>query len=106
MDLAIRGIPNENILLGDTFTNDPRRLHHHQPALQYEGVGRRQGGRRRLPQIWAPPNSNANYMWTQHFIHHLAPKNGRAGFVMANGSLSVAGWRARTGREFFEGEKW
>ncbi len=39
-----------------------------------------------------PPVSNANYAWIQHFIHHLAPPNGRgggvAGFVMANGSLS------------------
>ncbi|MYH63033.1 MAG: SAM-dependent DNA methyltransferase [Caldilineaceae bacterium SB0675_bin_29] len=45
-----------------------------------------------------PPNSNANYAWIQHFIHHLAPPNGRgggvAGFVMANGSLS-----SNTGRE-------
>ena len=39
-----------------------------------------------------PPAGNANYAWIQHFIHHLAPSNGRgggvAGFVMANGSLS------------------
>lgn len=39
-----------------------------------------------------PPIGNANYAWIQHFIHHLAPPNGRgggiAGFVMANGSLS------------------
>lgn len=39
-----------------------------------------------------PPKGNANYAWIQHFIHHLAPPNGRgggvAGFVMANGSLS------------------
>ncbi|MYD98714.1 MAG: SAM-dependent DNA methyltransferase [Gammaproteobacteria bacterium] len=39
-----------------------------------------------------PPATNANYAWIQHFIHHLAPPNGRgggvAGFVMANGSLS------------------
>jgi type I restriction enzyme M protein len=34
-----------------------------------------------------PPDSNANYAWIQHFIHHLAP-DGRAGFVMANGSLT------------------
>ncbi|HEU5112915.1 MAG TPA: N-6 DNA methylase, partial [Acidimicrobiia bacterium] len=34
-----------------------------------------------------PPASNANYAWIQHFIHHLAP-DGRAGFVMANGSLT------------------
>lgn len=40
----------------------------------------------------SPPSGNANYAWIQHFIHHLAPPNGRgggvAGFVMANGSLS------------------
>jgi len=40
----------------------------------------------------APPVGNANYAWIQHFIHHLAPPNGKgggvAGFVMANGSLS------------------
>ncbi|MBU1236518.1 MAG: type I restriction-modification system subunit M [Gammaproteobacteria bacterium] len=39
-----------------------------------------------------PPLGNANYAWIQHFIHHIAPPNGRgggvAGFVMANGSLS------------------
>jgi type I restriction enzyme M protein len=40
---------------------------------------------------WAhgvPPTGNANYAWIQHFLHHLAP-NGRAGFVMANGSLTT-----------------
>lgn len=39
---------------------------------------------------WAygtPPSSNANYAWISHFIHHLAP-NGRAGFVLAKGSLT------------------
>lgn len=34
-----------------------------------------------------PPDRNANYAWIQHFIHHLSP-DGRAGFVMANGSLT------------------
>jgi type I restriction enzyme M protein len=40
---------------------------------------------------WAhgtPPAGNANYGWIQHFLHHLAP-DGRAGFVMANGSLTT-----------------
>ena len=39
---------------------------------------------------WAygtPPTGNANYAWIQQFVFHLAP-NGRAGFVMANGSLT------------------
>jgi type I restriction enzyme M protein len=36
-----------------------------------------------------PPDNNANYAWIQHFVHHLAP-DGRAGFVLANGSLTTA----------------
>lgn len=36
----------------------------------------------------APPTGNANYAWIQHFLSHLAP-DGRAGFVMANGSLTT-----------------
>jgi len=35
----------------------------------------------------APPIGNANFAWVQHFIYHLSP-NGRAGFVLSNGSLS------------------
>ncbi|TLD80878.1 SAM-dependent DNA methyltransferase [Helicobacter sp. MIT 05-5293] len=34
-----------------------------------------------------PPSGNANYAWIQHFIYHLAPQ-GRAGFVLAKGSLT------------------
>ena len=34
-----------------------------------------------------PPDGNANFAWIQHIIHHLAP-SGRAGVVLANGSLS------------------
>ena len=34
-----------------------------------------------------PPNGNANFAWIQHIIYHLAP-TGRAGVVLANGSLS------------------
>lgn len=39
-------------------------------------------------QFGAPPKSNANFAWVQHFIHHLAP-NGIAGFVLSNGSMSA-----------------
>ncbi|MFA7082138.1 MAG: class I SAM-dependent DNA methyltransferase [Bacteroidales bacterium] len=35
-----------------------------------------------------PPNGNANYAWIQHIIHHLS-ENGKAGIVLANGSLST-----------------
>ena len=39
---------------------------------------------------WAygdPPQGNANYAWLQHMLYHLKP-TGRAGIVLANGSLS------------------
>jgi len=35
-----------------------------------------------------PPVNNANYAWILHFLYHLAP-NGRAGFVLAKGSLTT-----------------
>ncbi len=35
-----------------------------------------------------PPARNANFAWVQHMIYHLAP-HGRAGFVLANGSMST-----------------
>jgi type I restriction enzyme M protein len=34
-----------------------------------------------------PPQGNANYAWLQHILHHLKP-TGRAGIVLANGSMS------------------
>jgi type I restriction enzyme M protein len=42
----------------------------------------------RFKDYGIPPDSNANYAWMLHFLHHLAP-DGRAGFVMANGSLTT-----------------
>lgn len=36
----------------------------------------------------APRANNANYAWIQHFIHHLHPSRGTAGFVLANGAMS------------------
>jgi len=53
---------------------DPKRLSDKDPRLKYG----------------TPPATNANFMWIQHFIYHLAP-NGMAGFVMANGALAVGG---------------
>lgn len=38
-------------------------------------------------QYGTPPTGNANYAWIQHMLHHRAP-TGRAGFVLANGSMS------------------
>jgi type I restriction enzyme M protein len=93
MNLAIRGIHND---LGaenaDSFHRD---LH---PDLKADYVLANPpfnmsdwgGERLREDKRWVygiPPVGNANYAWIQHFIHHLSP-GGRAGFVMANGSLS------------------
>ena len=35
-----------------------------------------------------PPANNANFAWVQHMIYHLST-NGRAGFVLSNGSMST-----------------
>jgi len=48
-----------------------------------------------------PPGSNANFLWIQHFIHHLAP-NGMTGFVMANGALAVGGREGEIRRKIIE----
>ena len=54
------------------------------------------GARMRGDARWRygePPAGNANFAWIQHFIYHLKPPapgraGGRAGFVMAKGSLT------------------
>jgi type I restriction enzyme M protein len=46
---------------------------------------RLQVGDRRLQ----PTDSNANYFWMMHFLHHLG-ENGTAGYVMANGSMTTS----------------
>lgn len=98
MNLAIHGIEaNLGSQPADTFL---RNLH---PDLKADyilanppfNISDWSGQLLRNDARWAygdPPVGNANYAWIQHFIHHLAPPNGKgggvAGFVMANGSLS------------------
>jgi len=93
MNLAIRGIDfNLGREPADTFTRDQH------PDLRadfilanppfnisdwwhasLEGDARWEYG--------TPPAGNANYAWLQHMLYHLGP-NGRAGIVLANGSMS------------------
>ena len=91
MNLAIRGI-DAQIAHGDTFHNDKH------PDLKADYVLANppfndsdwRGDLLKDDKRWvygAPPASNANYAWVQHFVHHLAP-TGIAGFVLANGSMS------------------
>jgi len=93
MNLAIRGIDfNLGKEPGDTFT------HNQHPDLRADFIlanppfnisdwwhGSLMGDAR-----WVhgdPPPGNANYAWLQHMLHHLKP-TGRAGIVLANGSMS------------------
>jgi len=94
MNLAIRGIdPNLGPYAADSFHND---LH---PDLKADYILANPpfnmsdwGGDLLAEDVrWrygAPPTGNANFAWVQHMIHHLKP-TGRAGFVLANGSMST-----------------
>lgn len=94
MNLAIRGVFG-HLELGNTYYDDkfpelktdfvlanppfnaewdPERLSEKDPRINY-GI---------------PPRGNANFLWIQHFLHHLSP-NGMTGFVMANGALAISG---------------
>lgn len=93
MNLAIRGLSHDlGEQNGDSFVND---LH---PDLRADTIlanppfNMKEWGADQLQedvrwQFGMPPKRNANFAWVQHMIHHLAP-NGRAGFVLANGSMS------------------
>jgi len=48
-----------------------------------------------------PPENNANFVWIQHYIYHLAPQ-GKAGFVMANGALSAGNQEGEIRRKIIE----
>ena len=45
--------------------------------------------------------NGGNFAWIQHFIYHIAP-NGTAGFVMANGAMSVSDRNGEIRREIIE----
>ncbi len=99
MNLAVHGFAGD-IQLGDSLLDDKFPGARADYVMANPPFNMKKWGADRVAgdPRWAygePPNSNANYAWIQHFIHHLAP-DGRAGFVMANGSL--------TGRSSGEGE--
>ncbi|MDT0163527.1 class I SAM-dependent DNA methyltransferase [Bacillus sp. AG4(2022)] len=93
MNVLLHGI-NAEIRLGDSLLNDQF------PDLRADFVianppfNQKDWGAERLakndPRLIGPvSNSNANYMWMQHFLHHLND-NGTAGFVMANGAMTTS----------------
>lgn len=94
MNLAIRGIDSSQVKWNNegSFLNDAHKdlkadyIIANPPfnVSDWGGDLLRNDGRW---QYGTPPAGNANYAWIQHFLYHLAP-NGRAGFVLAKGSLT------------------
>lgn len=94
MNLVIRGLDfNLGREAADTFLNDQH------PDLKADYIlanppfnvsdwwHPRLDGDIRWQAYGTPPQSNANFAWLEHILHHLAP-TGRAGVVLANGSMS------------------
>ena len=93
MNLAIRGLDyNLSTMAGDTFHSD------YHPDLRADYIMANPpfnvsdwGGEKLADDSrWrhgTPPVGNANYAWLQHILYHLSV-NGRAGVVLANGSMS------------------
>lgn len=90
MNLAIHGIDDTGLVRGDTFASD---LH---AGIQMDYVmanppfNIKDWARDEDDPRWrfgVPPANNANYAWIQHILAKLAP-GGKAGMVMANGSMS------------------
>jgi type I restriction enzyme M protein len=91
MNLAIHGLSGDvklgDSLLDDKFAGARADFVMANPPFNMKRWGAASVAKDARWTYGEPPDSNANYAWIQHFIHHLTP-DGRAGFVMANGSLT------------------
>jgi type I restriction enzyme M protein len=91
MNLAIHGLAGD-IRLGDSLLDDRHTGLEVDFLLANPPFNQSRWGAGQSPddprwKYGSPQDSNANFAWIQHFIHHLGPA-GRAGFVMTNGSLT------------------
>lgn len=105
MNLAIRGLSGK-IELGNTYYQD--KFPHLQadfvianPPFNGEWEPSKLSDNDPRITLGTPPSGNANFMWVQHFAHHLAP-NGLAGFVMPNGALAVSGKEGELRKKLIE----
>jgi type I restriction enzyme M protein len=95
MNLAIRGIDSSNIKWNNegSFLNDAHKdlkadfIIANPPFNDSDWSGDLLKDDARW-KYGIPPSGNANYAWIQHFIYHMSPTNGMAGFVLAKGSLT------------------
>lgn len=95
MNLAIRGIDSSNVKWNNegSFLNDAHKdlkadfIIANPPFNDSDWSGDLLKDDARW-KYGIPPSGNANYAWIQHFIYHISPTNGMAGFVLAKGSLT------------------
>ncbi len=92
MNLAIHGINNAGLgtRCGDTFVNDQHSGVQMDYVMANPPFNIKDWARDEQDPRWrfgVPPAGNANYAWIQHILSKLAPA-GKAGVVMANGSMS------------------
>ena len=92
MNLAIHGIDNAGLgpRWGDTFARDIHGDVKMDYVLANPPFNIKHWTRNVEDPRWrfgVPPANNANYAWLQHILWKLAP-GGKAGVVMANGSMS------------------
>ncbi|MEO0266028.1 MAG: N-6 DNA methylase [candidate division WOR-3 bacterium] len=106
MNLAIRGAEGD-IRWGDSYHDDKFFDLRAEYVVSNPPFNDSEWGRDRIKEndprfkYGLPPENNANYVWIQHYIYHLAP-NGKAGFVMANGALSVGNLEGEIRRKIIE----
>lgn len=107
MNLAIRGLSGK-IELGNTYYQD--KFPHLQadfvianPPFNGEWEPSKLSDNDPRITLGLPPATNANFMWVQHFTHHLAP-NGMAGFVMPNNTLGVSGKEGELRKKLIESD--
>ena len=92
MNLAIHGIENKGLgaRWGDTFARDQHADLQMDFVMANPPFNIKHWSRNVEDPRWkygVPPANNANYAWIQHILSKLAP-GGKAGVVMANGSMS------------------
>ena len=92
MNLAIHGIENKGLgaRWGDTFARDQHAELQMDFVMANPPFNIKDWARNVEDPRWkygVPPAKNANYAWIQHILSKLAP-GGKAGVVMANGSMS------------------
>ncbi|BCI82036.1 MULTISPECIES: type I restriction-modification system subunit M [Mycobacteriaceae] len=92
MNLAIHGIDNKGLgaRWGDTFARDQHADVQMDYVMANPPFNIKDWARNEEDGRWrygVPPTNNANYAWLQHILSKLAP-GGKAGVVLANGSMS------------------